>query len=341
MFNSLLWERVGGALWGLSLGDAYGMPMEMWPRHTREELLGNVNCLLPGHSQNNISKGRIAGEVTDDSAFTRLICDLLLEDGTVNPHRLVTKIISWLEFGGEKCDLVLGPSTRKAIEDIDRGIPVEEAGSTGRTNGAAMRILPIGIVFDYRDEARFVNEVVNTCMATHYTNLAISAAGAVAGATSCAVRGGTCAEVVEASLRLAECCEKYGNHVSDVRSSARIRCAIDIANHCTDDEAVMTALSETIGTGLPAEESIPTAIALFYYVNGDPMRCASLCANIGGDTDTIGAMACGLCGSISGKAALNSADIDCIRRASRIDWDPYIEKLITLSSKVQHKGDLR
>ncbi|WP_220267872.1 ADP-ribosylglycohydrolase family protein, partial [Enterobacter sp. Colony194] len=38
-------------------------------------------------------------------------------------------------------------------------------------------------------------------------------------------------------------------------------------------------------------ESVPCAIAMVELAQTDPNRCAILCANLGGDTDTIGAMA--------------------------------------------------
>ena len=338
MQRTVLPERVRGALWGLSLGDAYGMPMEMWPRAQREAVFGKVTGLLPGHPENSISKGRTAGETTDDTAFTRLISELLIEQGTVEPEKLVQRIQQWLAQGGEKCDLVLGPSTRKAIEDIANGADAAEAGKGGRTNGAAMRILPVGIVFDTADEEGFVAEIVSACMATHYTNLAIGAAGAVAAAVSCAVRGGSCGEAVAAAIRMAERCEREGHRVSEVSIAERIGAAVSIADGCADDETLMTRLSEQIGTGLPAEESIPTAIAIFHYTNGDPMHSARLCANIGGDTDTMGAIACGLAGAISGTAAMDGGDLDRIRRASGIDWNPCASALTMRAAGIQQES---
>lgn len=133
--------------------------MEMWPRDRRERQLGYVTTLLPGQPDNDISKGRAAGETTDDSAFSRLICELLIEYGAVEPLALAQRIIAWRSRGGEKCELVLGPSTKQAIESIAAGGSVEEAGRGGRTNGAAMRILPVGIAFDWRNEARFAAQV--------------------------------------------------------------------------------------------------------------------------------------------------------------------------------------
>ena len=40
---------------------------------------------------------------------------------------------------------LLGPSTKRAVAAVLAGTPPEEAGATGDTNGAAMRITPVGI----------------------------------------------------------------------------------------------------------------------------------------------------------------------------------------------------
>ena len=331
-------DRVLGTLWGISLGDAFGMPMEMWPRDRRERQLGYVTTLLPGQPDNDISKGRAAGETTDDSAFSRLICELLIEYGAVEPLALAQRIIAWRSRGGEKCELVLGPSTKQAIESIAAGGSVEEAGRGGRTNGAAMRILPVGIAFDWRNEAHFAAQVNSACKATHNTNVAMGAAGAVAAAVSCAVRGGTSAQTVDAAVHMAEVCQRQGFTVSDVSVAERIRRAADIAAACRSDEDVMRRLSDEIGTGLPAEDSIPTAIALGAHTGGDPMRCAVLCANIGGDTDTMGAIACGICGALSGMDAMDAAVLAQIRQASGIDWTPYADGLLRIMEQEKDGG---
>ena len=51
-------------------------------------------------------------------------------------------------------------------------------------------------------------------------------------------------------------------------------------------------------------ESIPAALAIAYYAQ-DVKTCALLCANLGGDTDTIGAMATAICGAKNGVAAID------------------------------------
>jgi ADP-ribosylglycohydrolase len=47
-------------------------------------------------------------------------------------------------------------------------------------------------------------------------------------------------------------------------------------------------------------ESVPAAIALVELAKTQPMKCAMLAANLGGDTDTIGAMATAICGALHG-----------------------------------------
>lgn len=330
-------DRVCGALWGISLGDAFGMPMEMWPRERRERELGYVSTLLPGQPDNEISHGRMAGETTDDTAFSRLICDLLLEYGAVEPASLARRIMEWRK-GGEKCELVLGPSTKQAVESIAAGGSVEEAGRGGRTNGAAMRILPVGIVFDWADETRFAREVAEACKATHNTDVAMGAAGGAAAAVSCAVRGGTPEEAAAAAVGMAERCAHMAYTVSGIHIGERFRRAVDIAAACRSDDEVLRRLSDEIGTGLPAEESVPTAAALGVYAAGDPMRCAVLCANIGGDTDTIGAIACGICGALSGVSAMDTAVLAQIQQASGIDWTPYADGLLRMMTQEKNGG---
>ncbi|MFR7718527.1 MAG: ADP-ribosylglycohydrolase family protein [Lachnospiraceae bacterium] len=64
-------------------------------------------------------------------------------------------------------------------------------------------------------------------------------------------------------------------------------------------EEAQQMIYQYTGTGLQSTESIPAAAALFCSQRGS-RRCAEFTANIGGDTDTMGAMACGICGALTG-----------------------------------------
>ncbi|HBT16325.1 MAG TPA: ADP-ribosylglycohydrolase, partial [Firmicutes bacterium] len=48
----------------------------------------------------------------------------------------------------------------------------EEAGKYGVTNGGAMKMIPIGIISNWRDMDNLVENVRLVCLPTHNTNLA-------------------------------------------------------------------------------------------------------------------------------------------------------------------------
>ena len=71
----------------------------------------------------------------------------------------------------------------------------------------------------------------------------------------------------------------------------------------------MENLYNLVGAGVNTSESVPAALAIAYY-GFDVKKCALLCANLGGDTDTIGAMATAICGAAQGMEK-NSTGICC------------------------------
>ena len=57
---------------------------------------------------------------------------------------------------------LLGPSTRKALTLAAEGVPTDLTGRTGATNGAAMRVAPVGIVFPHDPVDGLIDAVVTT-----------------------------------------------------------------------------------------------------------------------------------------------------------------------------------
>ena len=53
-----------------------------------------------------------------------------------------------------------------------------------------------------------------------------------------------------------------------------------------------------------------------------------MCANLGGDTDTIGAMATAVCGGAGGMEKIPAAYVELICSANRVDMEPYAEALL-------------
>lgn len=303
MMDSML-----GALLGVSLGDAMGMPVEGWSRERIRSQVGEIRDFLPGQDGNEISAGFLPYETTDDTAVTMLVAQLILEtDGSPEPLALVQRIEDWAARE-EKSKVVIGPSTRLAFERIHQGIPAEEAGRNGTTNGASMRIAPAGLFCDYRLGDELFRLVEKLCLPTHNTKPAISAACAVAAAVSYAVYGrGDCEEMLSVALSAAEQGETRGYDVCSASVPARIRLAVELSERYGDDGAFMDALYRVVGTGLPSSESVPAALAITYRTDCDLFRSIRMCANTGGDTDTMGAICGAICGARRGAASIPPA----------------------------------
>ncbi|WP_411899681.1 ADP-ribosylglycohydrolase family protein, partial [Salmonella enterica] len=68
-------ERILGARYGQALGDAMGMPSELWPKTRVKAHFGWSDRLLPGPKANNAACYFTRAEVTDDTAVAPSLDD--------------------------------------------------------------------------------------------------------------------------------------------------------------------------------------------------------------------------------------------------------------------------
>src|ERR1700728_4556653 len=121
-----------------------------------------------------------AGAVTDDTEQAVLVGRLLLS-GRIDPRELAAGLIAWeRDMAGRGSLDLLGPSTRRAIDAVLAGTPPEDAGVSGDTNGAAMRIAPVGITAAAGNLTALVDAVQEASLVTHNTSVALAGAAAVA-----------------------------------------------------------------------------------------------------------------------------------------------------------------
>jgi len=302
--------RARGALYGLAIGDALGMPTQMLPR---AEIVRRWGPLLPGFEPappgHPIAGGMPAGAVTDDTGQAILLARLLVKGrGTIDPHELAAALTEWERAMAERGSLdLLGPSTKRAVAAILAGVPPEEAGATGTTNGAAMRIAPVGIavsvaLHDSTPNLRLSTLVDRTVMAscvTHNTGVALAGAAAVAAAVSAGVSGATIAEATALGIQAASSAARRGHWVAGADVAARIEWATSlVASHAQAEAAEL--IYTLVGTSLATQESVPAAFAVLAAVPADPWRACRMAASLGGDSDTIAAMTGAIAGACHG-----------------------------------------
>lgn len=68
MDDSILIDRIAGAIAGMVLGDALGVPGELWPRGKVRARFGHIDTFLDGTPDNIVACYFKAGHYTDDSA---------------------------------------------------------------------------------------------------------------------------------------------------------------------------------------------------------------------------------------------------------------------------------
>lgn len=298
-------DRALGALAGAALGDALGMPTQLLTRAEIAAAYGHVEDFVAPLPDHPVSRGLSPGTVTDDTEQMLLLARQLLDSPAgFDQRRWVEALVDWeSDVIARGSHDLLGPSTKRAIAAIRAGTPPEEAGSHGDTNGAAMRIAPVGLTMPPDPLEALVDRVAETCRATHNTSVAIAAASAVAAAVSRGVDGGGWRAAIDAALAAARIGETRGHPIAGPAMDGLIARAVALADDA-DAETALDRIAEKIGTGVEARQSVPAAFAVLALAGGDAWRACVFAANLGGDTDTVGAIAGAVAGACCGFSRL-------------------------------------
>jgi ADP-ribosylglycohydrolase len=111
--------------------------------------------------------------------------------------------------------------------------------------------------------------------------------------------------------------------------SARIAEAMALAEGRRGRAAALE-IAPKVGTSVSALQSVPMAFAILKLADADPCAAALLSANIGDDTDTIGAIACGMAGAVSGISAIPSAMWRLVQDVNGLDIEPVVDGLLAI-----------
>ena len=298
-------DRAAGALYGLAVGDALGMPTESLPRG---EIVARYGPLLeefqPGAPDQPLAPGLPAGTVTDDTEQALLLAHLIISGkGEIDEEDFARQLLAWEEDMRARGSLsLLGPSTKRALSALLAGTPFTETGRSGTTNGAAMRITPVGVATPAADLDLLLRRVVTASRVTHNTGVALAGAAAVAAAVSAGVAGATVPQAVGAAVTAARRAAELGCWVAGADVAARITWATGLTAGRPAVE-VLDVVDTLVGTSLATQESVPAAFAMLAAAPDDPWLAVRMAASAGGDTDTIAAITGAVGGACHGAAA--------------------------------------
>jgi poly(ADP-ribose) glycohydrolase ARH3 len=283
----LLASRFRGCLLGLAIGDALGShfeaqsPESIGRRYDSPAALFASPPLAPWY-------------YTDDTQMAIGVAETLVACGMIDENALCRAFVA--NYAPSRG---YGRGARVLIECMEDGGNhrqlAEEyfpGGSYG--NGAAMRVAPVGALF--RNELdRTMEEARRSALPTHVHPLGIEGAQLLAVAVALSMRGD---------------------------SIDRERFFAELISHCTSPEfrdrmqsaAVATSADQlaALGNGIEALESVCTAIACFALSPDSYEAVVGRAILLGGDTDTIAAMAGALSGAALGIEAIPRRLLDSL-----------------------------
>jgi len=290
-----LLDRFLGSALGTFVGDALGEPVEGWPHGAIYSRFGLLDHLVRGE-----------GRYTDDTQMMIGILETLLETGSFDPGLCAKRF-------QENFDPMRGYGRRifSVVERIRQGIPWDQVGTDSFGNGGAMRVAPIGC-FYYSDLEAIKENAILSARITH--NHPEGLAGAVAQATAIglAVQHALGNRGIEPERLL----DKIAAQVIDIdKGFAEALGAVKSIPRDSTLE-VIEAIAGRYSLSLRAIESVPAAIGAF-VLTGSFRDAVVLAVNLGGDTDTIGAMAGAIAGAYYGYSEIPQGWLDPLENGAK------------------------
>lgn len=142
-------RRIEGAIWGLLVGDALGVPYEF---QAAEQLPfeDEIDFEPPAYFRRSHA-GVPPGTWSDDGAQALCLLASLLYCGELDPEDLMRRLVNWREHGymavgGRVFDV--GIQTSKSLDAFRFGRPALECGGVDQMsngNGSLMRVLPLAL----------------------------------------------------------------------------------------------------------------------------------------------------------------------------------------------------
>jgi ADP-ribosylglycohydrolase len=138
----------------------------------------------------------------------------------------------------------------------------------------------------------------------------------------------TLEDVLTAARAGAQAGRKFGAWSWATALDKRIDLAVRLVQESPDLESALQALYDFVGVGLDPAESVSAALGVVAAVQGDPMKAIFAGVNIGGDTDTIAAIAGGICGALHGIEALDAAMVRQVEQVNGLDLRAVAQGLV-------------
>lgn len=293
-------------LTALAYGDAYGMPTEMMSPHQIDFAFPDGVQSLSNPPKNDFfGRPFTAGQTTDDTANAIILTKNIIDNqGVFNQSRYFDALENYVATEPNAAQVV-GPSTRAALANRLSGHSLKTCGCLGTTNGCAMKCAPMASIVSWKDKHALINSVTELALPTHGTNVAIMGASMIVAAISRGLSENsfTVEDALETALSYGHRAlyTKIGTQMPMPSMYQKCIMALEFCEGAKNLEAPLAAsrdIYDYCGCGYETIETIPAVLAVVKLSQGKVSRAARIAAEMGGDTDTIGSIACAICSQI-------------------------------------------
>jgi ADP-ribosylglycohydrolase len=310
-------DRLKGALLGLALGDALGFVVEAAPPEQASFYV--QDWLLAGRAAEWAHPDFPFGQYSDDTQLARALLLGGRDAGGWDSAAFARRVAELFRDGR---DVGAGPGTRAAAHRLLAGVEWESAGTPPpyAGNGSAMRVAPLGVLFQW-DLGMLRSAAASQSRVTHLDPRCAGASVAVAGAAALAARPG----VLDPRMLLAELAELVALENGEVAATVR---GLDAWVGLSPAEAAARLRASGLDPGhvdpwrgISSFVMPSLAWSLYAFLHSPDDYWTTVCTAIavGGDTDTMAAMAGGIAGARAGVGALPLRLLQ--RLNDRGEWD--------------------
>ncbi|MBF1113533.1 MAG: ADP-ribosylglycohydrolase family protein, partial [Solobacterium sp.] len=288
-----------GAIIGHAVGDAMGFPTEF---SKREELLKNPVIEMI----DSTDIGQPAGSWSDDTAMEIATIDSFIQKKYFDYKDIMDKWVKWIsksEYTPTGVAFDIGRTCLKAIKKYCNGTAPLQCGSTSineNGNGSLMRILPVALYayskkLDDISIHKLTNEVSSL---THAHEVSRLGCYIYVQFIICLLKGNTKQEAYK--------------HIQYLDYSAYDMHSLKLYKRILDEQIEVQRLDQIKSTGYIVDT---LESAMWIFMNAEHYKEAIIAStNIGGDTDTIGAIVGSMAGIYYGFDSIPSNWLEKLQR---------------------------
>lgn len=335
-------SRIHHVLEAFAFGDAIGMPTQMLSHDRALQVLSEDGVMGSAPEDNPVCAGLAGGTITDDTHQMLILADnLLAGEGDFDARKFAFALLQWeANMAATGSQDLLGPSTKAALLALAQVTDPYEVTLAGKTNGAAMRIPAVACaipIMSVKGAEALLAKIIEVNRISHNSPAANIGCAAIATMISAGIDGLDYDIALDTAKMAAQVmCERLECDPTENYIALRLTDVLFEVDHALAVGGELQALRfivDEVGTSLASNESVLAAFAVAHLsvsAEQGAFEAAVLGAKLGGDSDTIAAMASAMVAAFGRWSGFDEKAALAVRSTNQLDLEPRANALARL-----------